>query len=175
MKELPPIVSDIADLPNCAALYALYGGTRKRAFVAYVGVADSLKRRVAQHLLNRDSSVATGTAAVGINPDYVTEIRWWEHQTFAKRVTLEAAEMVAFDILNPALRSRRPFTKVAMKLYRQKRFRNGITSLLRTPSGQLFLPSLVDVARQLAMLEKRVANIEGRRDLPLKQKAKATN
>src|SRR5690349_21209565 len=90
----------VTDLPNHPALYALCGGTGKRMHVAYVGITDSLKRRAAQHLLSRDSSVATGTSAVGINPDYVTEIRWWEHRRFSKRSGREAAELVAFDVLN---------------------------------------------------------------------------
>ncbi|HXY51476.1 MAG TPA: hypothetical protein VEI01_18655 [Terriglobales bacterium] len=96
-----------------SALYALYGGAGRRLYVAYVGIADSLKRRATQHLLNRDSSVATGTSAVGINPDYVTAIRWWEHRQFSKRAALEAAELVAFDVLNPALRNRKPDTRAA--------------------------------------------------------------
>src|SRR5690349_13098288 len=91
----------IPDLPNRPALYALYGGTGRREYVAYVGIADSLKRRAAQHLLNRDSSVATGTSAAGINPNYVTGIRWWEHRRFSKRAALQAAELVAFDVLKP--------------------------------------------------------------------------
>jgi hypothetical protein len=41
-----------------------------------------------------------------LNPDYVTELRWWEHPDFAERYVLEAAELVAYDMLNPALRSR---------------------------------------------------------------------
>lgn len=56
MKE----ISEIADLPSCPALYALYGGVGRNLYVAYVGIADSLKRRAVQHLLNRNSSIATG-------------------------------------------------------------------------------------------------------------------
>jgi hypothetical protein len=107
----------------------LYGGTGKRAHVAYVGITDSLKRRAAQHLLTCDSSVVTGTSAVGINPDYVTEIRWWEHSRFSKRAAREAAEMVAFDVLDPALRSRKPIGKAAKELCKNSRFRKEMEML----------------------------------------------
>jgi hypothetical protein len=88
------------------AVYALFGGHGKGLYVAYVGIADSLKRRIVQYLVRRDSSVATGTSAVGLNPDYVIVVDWWEHPDFAERFKLQVAELVAFDVLNPALRSR---------------------------------------------------------------------
>lgn len=55
----------ITDLPDCPALYALCGGTGKRAAHCICWGHRSLKRRAAQHLLTRHSSVATGTSAVG--------------------------------------------------------------------------------------------------------------
>ena len=45
---------------------------------------------------------ATGTAAVGINPDYVTGLKWWEHKQFTKGAVLQAAELVAVDALDLA-------------------------------------------------------------------------
>src|SRR3712207_4555331 len=95
MREL----TSIDQLPSCPAVYGMYGGRGRSSYVAYVGIADVLRRRIIQHLVNRDSSVATGTAAVGLNPDYVTAVRWWEHPEFGQRHVLEAAELVAFDIL----------------------------------------------------------------------------
>lgn len=153
----------ITDLPNRPALYALYGGTGKRMHVAYVGITDSLKRRAGQHLLSRDSSIATRTSAVGINPDYVTEIRWWEHRRFSKRATREAAELVAFDVLSPVLRSRKPIGKAAQKLYKSRRFRKEMEVLFKgKPSGCVRLPSLEQVARRLATFEDRLERIEKR-------------
>jgi predicted GIY-YIG superfamily endonuclease len=99
-------LSSISELPNVPAVYALYGGEERGHYVAYVGIASNLKRRVVQHLVNRDSSVATGTSAVNINPDYVTGVGWWEHSLFRERRLLEAAELVAFEVLEPVLRSR---------------------------------------------------------------------
>ena len=62
-------------MPNVPAVYVMYGG-RDRKYIAYVGIGDELKCRVHQHLVKRDSSVVTGTSAVGLNPDYITEVRW---------------------------------------------------------------------------------------------------
>jgi hypothetical protein len=162
MKMSSQLLLGIADLPNCPALYALYGGTGRHAYVAYVGIADSLKRRAAQHLLSRDSSVATGTSAVGINPDYVTEIRWWKHRRFSKRAALEAAELVAFDFLDPALRSRRPAGKSAQELYKNRGFKKKMEMLLKNPNGCVRFPSLEQVVRKLATFEDRLDRIEER-------------
>ena len=135
----------------------------KRGYVAYVGIADSLKRKAAHHRLLRDSSVATGTSAVGINPDYVTALKWWEHRQFSKRAALEAAELVAFDVLDPALRSRGGFSKPAQVLYNSRPFKREMeTSLKKNPSGHLRLPSLEDVARRLFRFEERLREIEER-------------
>jgi hypothetical protein len=80
----------------------MYGGDERR----YVGSGDDLRRRVTQHLVLRSSSVTTGTGAVGLHPDHVRTVEWWEHPDFSEHVVLEAAELVAFDVLEPALQSR---------------------------------------------------------------------
>src|ERR1700749_609235 len=100
------VFNSIADLPNVPAFYAMYGGQGGSTYVAYVGIADILMRRIRQHLIQRDSSVVVGVTAVSLNPDFVREVRWWEHSEFAERRVLQAAELVAFDMLEPALRSR---------------------------------------------------------------------
>src|SRR5215218_2579111 len=95
-----------SQLPKKPAVYAMYGGWPPRLWVAYVGEAGHLASRIDQHFVRRDSSVATGAAAATLNPDAVREVRWWEHASFAEKVERQAAELVAFDILGPALRSR---------------------------------------------------------------------
>jgi len=163
MKMSSQVLLGIADLPNRPALYALYGGTGKRAYVAYVGITDKLKRRAAQHLLTRDSSAATGTSAVGINPDYVTEIRWWEHRRFSKQAVREAAELVAFELLDPALRSRKSVGKAAQELLKSNRFKKEMERLIKLkPTGHLRIPSLEQVWRRLSAFEDRLARIEER-------------
>jgi len=144
------------------AVYAMYGGRGKGLYVAYVGIADRLKRRVIQHLITRDSSVATGTSATGLNPDYVTEVRWWEHPHFTHRHVLEAAEFVAFDVLNPILRSRRKMSKRAKRLYDNENFHEETRSLLLSqPKGRLVVQSFQDLVTKITELDRRVTQLEG--------------
>jgi hypothetical protein len=100
-----------------------------------------------QHLVKRDSSVVTGTTAVGLNPDHVREVDWWEHEGFSDRERLEAAELVAFDVFDPALRSRGRVREAAMALAGDAEFAAEMKRLFEgPPAGRLVLPSLVDVA-----------------------------
>lgn len=65
-------IRDIAALPRVPAVYLMLGGSPR--FAAYVGIGGDLRERVSQHLVKRDSSVVTGTTAVGLNPDHVREV-----------------------------------------------------------------------------------------------------
>ena len=108
-----PKITKWVDIPRCAAVYAMYGGEPPRTWVAYVGVAGDLAQRLLQHFVNRDSSVVTGASAAGINIDHVRYVRWWEHPEFEHKAAREAAESVAFEVLNPVLRSRGNVTAAA--------------------------------------------------------------
>jgi hypothetical protein len=155
------IVISISDLPNVPAVYAMYGGRGGSAYVAYVGIADVLKRRVGQHLIRRDSSAVTGVSAVSLNPDLVTEVRWWEHPDFADRRMLLAAELVAFDILEPALRSRGGITNEARQLYGDAEFKARMNSLFSGgATGQLVISTLQSALERIADLEQRVRSLE---------------
>jgi predicted GIY-YIG superfamily endonuclease len=155
------IVSSISKLPNVPAVYVLFGGKEGKRYVVYVGIADKLKRRIAQHLITRDSSVATRTSAAGLNPDYVTELRWWEHQKFSDRNALIASELIAFDYFQPALRSRGNVPKIAAKLYHEQEFRDEINKLFNCePSGRLVIPTLQDAVNRIEQLEKRIEALE---------------
>ena len=152
-------VSSISQLPRVPAVYALYGGDRP--YVAYVGIANVLKDRIIQHLVKRDSSVATGTSASCLKPDYVTEVRWWEHLEFAQRDVLEAAERVAFEVLDPALRSRLPVNTKAQRLYATQQFCDRMRPLFEgLPTGHLMLPSLVTVLERIEQMEHRLEALE---------------
>ena len=154
------IVNSVSDLPNVPAVYAMYGG-RDQKHVAYVGIGGNLKQRVHQHLIRRDSSVATGTSAAGLNPDYVTEVTWWEHHQFEDRNYLIAAELVAFDVLDPALRSRGNIPKEALKIYRDEEFKAEMKRVFRgRPTGRLILLSLGDLIKRIEELERRIEKIE---------------
>ena len=152
----------LTDTPNRPAVYALYAGSGGSRYVAYVGVAGKLKQRLIQHFVRRDSSVTTGTSAVGLNPDYVTEVVWWEHPQFDEREALEAAEIVAFEILNPALRSRGAVRDRSREIAGQQRFRDQMEKLLQgEPVGSVALPTLESVLGRVRELEERVRALEG--------------
>ena len=156
-------VSSVSDLPNVPAVYAMYGGQHPRLYVAYVGVGGRLRRRIAQHLVERSSSATTGSSAAMLNPDYVTEVHWWEHPGFAQREFLEAAELVAFDLLNPALRSRGGIRELSREIHAGEPFRTEMTALFRgSPTGRLVIPTLQDALERIEALEKRVAELERR-------------
>ena len=153
-------INSVADLPNVPAVYAMYGGRGRGLHVAYVGLGDALKRRVYQHLVYRDSSVATGTSAAALNPDYVTEVRWWEHPNFSERHVLQAAELVAFDILDPALRSRGAIQEKAKELYADEKFYENMMALFQgEPTGRLVIPTLQDALERIAELERRLDDL----------------
>jgi hypothetical protein len=113
-------IESVSGLPSVQAVYAMYGGQGRSLYVAYVGLASNLRQRLTQHLIRRDSSVMTGVSAVSLNPDLITEVRWWEHPDFARQEILEADELVAFDVLEPALRSRGGITDRAKQIYKEE-------------------------------------------------------
>jgi hypothetical protein len=153
----------VSDLPGVPAVYAMYGGRGRGAYVAYVGLAKSLRTRVDQHLVRRDSSVTTRASAVSLNPDLVTEVRWWGHPDFDKQDVLEAAELVAFDVFEPALRSRGNITDRAKALYADSQFCEQMRSLFSDrPQGVLVLPTLREAWERITELEERVRALEKR-------------
>src|SRR5687767_5777810 len=98
---MPPANEGFGNAPRTPGLYVLYGGAGRYEHPAYVGVATSLRGRLHQHFVRRDSSVVTGTSAAGLNIDHVRAVEWWEHPLFKKKVPREAAELVAFDFFDP--------------------------------------------------------------------------
>jgi hypothetical protein len=151
----------LAKLSDGPAVYALYGGRTSSKHPAYVGVADRLKRRIVQHLVKRDSSVTTMTSAACLNPDYITRVVWWWAPGFDERVVLEAAELVAFQHFNPALRSLAPPAEEAKQLSRDPAFEDRMYLLFKgPPTGQVQLPSLHEALHRLEVLELRVKKLE---------------
>lgn len=114
-----------------------------------------------------DSSVTTGVSAVSLNPDKVTEVRWWEHPAFEKQEVLEAAELVAFDVLEPALRSRGGITDRAKQLYADEKFGERMTVLFNgDPAGRLVIRTLPQAWEKIDEIEERLRQIEERLDVP---------
>lgn len=137
-------------VPQVPAVYAMYGGEPPRTWVAYVGIAGGLQGRLIQHFVRRDSSVVTATSAVGVNIDLVHHVNWWENPEFADADRRHAAEMIAFDVLNPALRSRGSPRAAARLLTEDVAFGASMENLFRqAPTGRYTPPRLSDVASRL--------------------------
>lgn len=142
-------------------MYAMYGGDAGRTYVAYVGIAGNLNSRLVQHFVRRDSSVVTGTSAVGVNIDHVRHVQWWQSDLLNDDNARHAAELVAFERLDPALRSRGTPRREAVELCADPDFRRAVEQLLEAPpTGRLVPPRLTDVAARLAELESRLARVE---------------
>lgn len=153
----------ISELPNVPAVYALYGGRGRGQQTAYVGVTDKLRQRITQHLVRRDSSVVTGVSVVSLNPGLVTEVRWWIHPTFQDPAHISAAEFVAFDVLEPVLRSRGATEAQALALYTDETFSTQMRDLFQgPPTGRLVIPTLEDAMERIAALERRLATVEAK-------------
>jgi hypothetical protein len=94
----------------------------------------------------------------------VTDVDWWEHQAFRDGVALEAAETVAFEVLNPTLRSRSAVQRLARQ-YREEEtdFESEMRELFAgPPTGRLTRPSLETAFVKIDALEKRIAELEHR-------------
>lgn len=157
MKEL----AAIADLPSQPAVYALYGGRGRGLHLAYIGSARDLRTRITQHLIRRDSSVTTGASVVTLNVDLVTQARWWEHPGFAEESRLLAAELIAFELMEPVLRSRSQPQEQARQLAADATFSAQMRELFAgEPTGRLTLPTLQDALERIAALEERLNTLE---------------
>ncbi len=157
MIEIP----SISQVPNVPAVYAMFGGHRRTKYVAYVGLAGKFRSRLEQHLVRKDSSVTTGVTAVSLNPELITEVQWWEHPEFEKRDFLRAAELVAFDVLEPALRSRATITERAKKHYDSEAFyRRTVILFKEEATGRLVIHTASDTRHRLADHEARLRALE---------------
>ena len=153
----------INHLPSVPAVYALYGGRGAHRYVGYVGISDNLKRRINHHLVQRSSSVVTGVAVASLNPDLVTEVEWWEDKSFGQSLRLAAAELVAFEVLNPALRSRQNTKKADALLEENPEFHERMKYLFEMPPcGRLIRQSLQQVVERVENVEAQLAELDGR-------------
>jgi hypothetical protein len=101
-------------------------------------------------------TISSECAAVVLNVDSITEVRWWEHPDFARRPFLEAAERVAFDVLDPALRSRGTASVQARELHDDAGFREPMRQLfLAEPAGRLMIPTLHEALERIAQSAPR--------------------
>lgn len=150
--------SIISEAPNKRGVYALCAGHGRNRYVAYVGITKNIRRRFLQHLVRRDSSVVTGASAVSLNPDKVTEVRWWVHPLFDEY--LAEAEVVAFRVLNAALRSRQKISPPVDFIANRRDFAQEMEKLFSgPPSGSVKIPTFQELVRRVTNLEETVAEI----------------
>jgi len=98
---------------------------------------------------------------VSLRPEFITEVRWWAIQEFAERDVLGAAELIAFGVFEPVLRSRGQITKAAKQLSERTEFRDRMTAVFTgMPAGNLILLSFQDALRKLDEFERRIATLE---------------
>lgn len=153
------------EVPRVPGVYAMHGGDPPRTWVAYVGIAGDIQGRLIQHFVRRDSSVVTQSSAVGLNIDFVNHVDWWQHPDFTDADHRHAAEMIAFDVLDPALRSRGNPRRSARLLVEDRAFRSAMEQLFKQPAtGRFTPPRLRDVATQVRRLENRLEQLEQRMD-----------
>ena len=83
-----------------------------------------------RRFVRRDSSVVAAAAA-GIDLDYIRYVEWWEDARFQDEAARHAAELVAFDVLDPVLRRRGNPTSAAKILYDDSAFRAEMETVFR--------------------------------------------
>ena len=102
-------------------------------------------------------------SAVSLNPDHVTEVRWWTHAALLEQDALEAAQLVAFDILEPLLANRHTVSDRARHMYRDPVFVARMMELIKEgPAGHLAIRTLDDAWERIEDQEHRLANLERR-------------
>jgi hypothetical protein len=148
--------------PKKPGIYALCAGNGRNKYIAYVGIAKNIRQRILQHLIRRDSSIVTGVSAISLNPEKITEVRWWvlppEDNQF-----LNEAEVVAFEILNPVLRSRSSISAPVDYIARNNNFKTKMENIFRAePSGFIKIISFPELIKKVDELENIVKEIKAK-------------
>ena len=151
----------VSDIPTDPALYALYGGTGRSKHVAYIGISSNLRRRIRHHFIRQDSSVVTGTSAASLDPNLVTHIEWWLHPRFAEKSFLQAAELIAFEEFDPALRSRGRVTEEAETMTTDSETAEEIRTVIeKGPTASVSVPTLSEALSRIKELAERIDQLE---------------
>ena len=152
----------VRSIPRSAGVYCLLGFSARGLYPAYVGIASNLLNRVAQHREYRNTSVTTGASAASLDTTLVGGCRWWTNSSFNDPVRLGAAELVAFELINPVLRSRGGINRAAEALSRNPEFRDWFAAKLLIPDGQVAFPGVAELAAEVRDLRRRVEALEAR-------------
>ncbi len=139
----------LREIPKSAGVYCLLGYSVRGLYPAYVGLGGNLQSRISQHLEYRNSSVTTGASAVSLDASQVGGCRWWTDPSFEDATRLGAAELVAFDVLNPVLRSRSGINRVSHELSNDPEFRQWAETLFSGEGGVVVFPGITELGREI--------------------------
>ena len=152
---------EIKHLPQFPGIYGFKGPNDIQDNYSYIGLSNKLRERVSQHLLKRDSSVATGASAISLNPDKISECHWWIHESFGAREYLEAAELIAFERFNPTLVSRGSSSAKAFEIFKDQDFKNQMEKLFSNiPSGYIKFYDLSWAINKIKELENEILELK---------------
>ena len=146
-------------IPAEPGIYAMNDRNNK---AAYVGESDNLRDRIRDHIVNRDSTAVTRLSPTMLNPDYVYRICWWQCDSiFDERVNRQAAELVAFDVLDSSHKSRAAIPNKAKDKACEQPFRTIMVNLFNgKPVGCYYPPTLRNLTDCVSQLCKRVSELE---------------
>ena len=148
-------IQTISSLPNLPSIYA-----KNPKVPVYIGQTTKLKNRITQHLVRRDSSIVTGASGYSLDPDHVKRISWWEHHLFVEENNLTAAELIAFNQLNPIIRSQGN-KKQSSQILSDENFVQEMVQLFQgEPTGELNIVDLNQALQRISKLEDRIRKLE---------------
>ena len=151
-------IQTISLLPNLPSIYGIYANKSKSP--VYVGQTTKLKNRITQHLVRRDSSIVTGASGYSLDPDHVKRISWWEHHLFVEENNLTVAELIAFNQLNPIIRSQGN-KKQSSQILSDENFVQEMVQLFQgEPTGELNIVDLNQALQRISKLEDRIRQLE---------------
>lgn len=151
--------SDLSRVPREPGMYCLLGREGRGTYDAYVGISNNIRSRLEQHLVRRDSSISTGVSAATLQPDHVVGVVWWIDDVFHGAAHLEAAELIAFEIIQPTLRSRGRVRAAARALFEDEAFRAQVEGIITTRDNIVVFPSISDLRREVDNLRRIVEDL----------------
>ena len=150
----------LSEIPKKPGVYILRD---RNGEVAYVGISKDVRSRIDQHLNRRDSSISTGVSTTMLNPDFVTKVEWWIRDLFSEKDARKAAELIAFQVFEPSLRSRGKPSTAAQEKFNDPGFKAQIEEILESPPDGFHIPKNLDnLCLIVANLMKEVEDLRSR-------------
>ena len=148
---------EINYLPQFPGIYGFKRPNNVQDNYSYIGLSNKLREIVSQHLLKRDSSVATCASAILLNPVKIAECHWWIHESFGTREYLEAAELIVFERFNLTLVSRLTPSTRALEIPNDEVFKKQMDKLFsNVPSNYIKFYDLSWAINKIKELENEI-------------------